>query len=139
MNLVVLCGRFTRDPEIRYTQSGNPVVSFSLAVKRAYKNQAGEYEVDFINCVAWRRTAEIIAEHFKKGEMILINGKLHMEKYTDRENKEIVTWKVIVDAFSFLPKQEPDQRQIKDPNQETSSISHEEPFGQDTKDDNLPF
>ena len=66
MNKVVLIGRLTKDPELRYTQGGTAVANFTLAVNRRFANQSGEREADFINCVAWQKTAEFVANYFKK-------------------------------------------------------------------------
>ena len=83
MNKAVLVGRLTREPELKTTGSGTSVCSFTLAVQRRFKNAEGEYEADFINCVAWRGTAEFIYKHFGKGSQIGITGSIQTEaEYT---------------------------------------------------------
>jgi len=82
INRVVLCGRLTRDPDLRFVGDGKPVVSFTIAVNRTFKNQNGETEADFINCVAWRN-AENIAKFLKKGSMAGVDGRLQTRSYDD--------------------------------------------------------
>ena len=89
MNSVSLVGRFTADPELRYTQSGTAVVGFTLAVQRSYKNGDGEYDADFISCVAWRNTAEFIANYGGKGQRFAVSGELQTRTY-DHEQKGTV-------------------------------------------------
>ena len=74
MNKVLLIGRLTKDPELRYTQSGTAVASFTLAVNRRFSNQSGEREADFINCVAWQKSAEFVANYFRKGQQMALEG-----------------------------------------------------------------
>ena len=76
LNKIFIMGRLTRDPELRRTQSGTPVTSFSLAVDRDFKSQSGEKETDFIDVVAWRQTAEFVARYFTKGRMAVVEGRL---------------------------------------------------------------
>jgi len=80
-NKVVLVGRLTHDPELRYTGTGVPVVKYSLAVNRNYKNAQGFYETDFLNVVSWRKLAEISAKYLKKGKLILVEGRIQSRKY----------------------------------------------------------
>lgn len=76
MNKIMLIGRLTKDPELRYTQSGTAVASFTLAVDRRFSNQSGEREADFINCVAWQKSAEFVANYFHKGKQMALEGRL---------------------------------------------------------------
>ena len=86
LNRIILSGRLTRDPELRRTQSGIPVASFSLAVNRDFKDKAtGETPVDFIDIVAWRHTGEFAANYFAKGSMAVVEGRLQIRDWTDRE------------------------------------------------------
>lgn len=85
LNHIVLQGRFTRDPELRRTQSGTAVCSFSLAVERDVKNQDGTRGVDFIDHVAWKGTAEMISKYFRKGSMAVTEGRLELRTWTDNE------------------------------------------------------
>ena len=102
INCVILVGRLTADPEIRYTQSGIPVANFSIAVERNFKNSAGERETDFINIVAWRKTAELMAEYTKKGHMIGVDGTLQMRKYQTKEGENRTVYEVQADSIQFL-------------------------------------
>lgn len=99
-NLVVLTGRLTADPELKTTQSGVSVTSFSIAVQRQYKS--GEEPItDFINIVAWRHTAEFVAKHFRKGNMIGIEGSIQTRKYTDKNGNNRVVFEVIANNVQF--------------------------------------
>lgn len=91
LNKVILMGRFTRDPELKSTGSGISVTSFSLAVDRDYKGQNGERETDFINCVAWKGTAEFISKHFRKGSMAAIEGRIETRTWDKPEGKGYAT------------------------------------------------
>jgi len=102
LNNVVLVGRLTRDPEVRYTQNGIAVCSFTLAVERNYKNQAGERETDFINCTAWRKLGEIIGQYTSKGNMFGVQGSLQMRKYQDKDGNPRTVYDVVVQDFQFL-------------------------------------
>ena len=101
-NLVVLTGRLTADPELRYTGNNTPVTSFSIAVSRRYK--AGEQaEADFINIVAWRQTAEFVTKYFQKGSMIGIEGSIQTRRYTDKETgKNRTAFEVIANNVQFV-------------------------------------
>lgn len=101
-NLVVLTGRLTADPELRYTGNNTPVTSFSIAVNRRYK--AGEEsQADFINIVAWRQTAEFITKYFSKGSMIGIEGSIQTRRYVDKETgKNRTAFEVIANNVQFV-------------------------------------
>ena len=101
-NLVVLTGRLTADPELRYTPSNIPVTTFSIAVSRRYK--AGEQaEADFINIVAWRQTAEFVTKYFQKGSMIGIEGSIQTRRYIDKETgKNRTAFEVIANNVQFV-------------------------------------
>ena len=85
LNKIFIMGRLTRDPELRRTQSGTAVTSFTLAVDRDFKSQSGEKETDFIDVVAWRSTAEFAAKYFTKGRMAIVEGRLQIRPWTDKE------------------------------------------------------
>ena len=101
-NLVVLTGRLTADPELRYTGNNTPVTSFSIAVSRRYK--AGEQaEADFINIVAWRQTAEFVTKYFQKGSMIGIEGSIQTRRYVDKETgKNRTAFEVVANNVQFV-------------------------------------
>ena len=100
-NKAVIMGRLTADPELRQTQNGVSVTSFSVAVDRPYTNKSGEKEVDFLNVVAWRGTAEFICRFFSVGKPILIDGSIQTRTYTDREGIERRVWEIVADQARF--------------------------------------
>lgn len=103
MNKVLIAGRLTRDPEIRYSQSANPVavVRFGVAVNRRFKRE-GEPDADFINCVAFGKSGEFISKYFKKGMMIGITGTLRVNSWTDNNSQKRITTEVFVEEAEFL-------------------------------------
>ena len=102
MNRVVLVGRLTKDPELRYTPNGVPVSNFTLAVNRTFTNQQGEREADFINCVIWRRPAENVANFLKKGSLAGVDGRLQTRSYDDSDGKRVYVTEVVADSVQFL-------------------------------------
>lgn len=102
MNRVVLVGRLTRDPELRYTPSGVAVATFTLAVNRTFTNQQGEREADFINCVVWRRPAENVANFLKKGSLAGVDGRLQTRSYEDQTGRRVYVTEVVADSVQFL-------------------------------------
>lgn len=102
LNYCVMTGRMTADPELRTTENGTPVLSFSLAVQRNYKpKDSDDYPVDFLNFVAWRGTAEFISKYFRKGSMISVEGNLESRKYTDKEGNNRTAFEVKVERAHF--------------------------------------
>ena len=101
LNKIFIMGRLTRDPELRRTQSGTPVTSFSLAVDRDYKSQSGEKETDFIDVVAWRSTAEFVAKYFTKGRMAIVEGRLQIRPWTDKDGNNRRSAEVVADNIYF--------------------------------------
>ena len=101
LNKIFIMGRLTRDPELRRTQSGTPVTSFSLAVDRDYKTQSGEKETDFIDVVAWRATAEFVAKYFTKGRMAVVEGRLQIRDWQDRDGNKRRSAEVVADNVYF--------------------------------------
>ena len=101
LNKIFLMGRLTRDPELRRTQSGTAVTSFSLAVDRDFKGQNGEKETDFIDVVAWRNTAEFVSKFFTKGRMAIVEGRLQIRDYTDRDGNKRRAAEVVADNVYF--------------------------------------
>ena len=104
MNKVVIIGRFTRDPEIKYTTGENATATarFSLAVNRRFKNKEGNYDADFINCVAFGKTAEFIEKYFTKGMAIGITGRIQTGSYTNKEGQKVYTTDVVVEETEFV-------------------------------------
>ena len=101
LNKIILMGRLTRDPELRRTQSGTAVTSFSLAVDRDFKSQSGEKETDFIDVVAWRNTAEFVSKYFTKGRMAVVEGRLQIRDWTDRDGGKRRSAEVIAENVYF--------------------------------------
>lgn len=102
MNRIVLIGRLTRDPELRYTQSNMPVASFSIAVDRNFANQNGERETDFINIVVWRRQAESCKNYLTKGSQVAIDGRLQIRSYDGQDGQKRYITEVVADNVQFL-------------------------------------
>lgn len=102
LNRIILMGRLTRDPELRHTQTGTPVASFSLAVDRDFKDkQTGEKATDFIDIVAWRQTAEFVSRYFAKGRMAVVEGRLQLRDWTDKEGNKRRSAEVVADNVYF--------------------------------------
>ena len=102
MNKVVLIGRLTRDPELRYTSSNIPSATFSLAVNRPFQNQNGVREADFINIVMWRKQAETAKKYLTKGSLISIEGRIKTRNYDGADGKKVYVTEVVADNFEFL-------------------------------------
>ena len=102
LNHITIMGRLTRDPEIRYTQSQIPVASFTVAVDRDFGGRDGaEKQTDFIDCTAWRSTAEFIGKYFTKGRMIVVSGRLQSRKWETKEGEKRTSWEVVADNVYF--------------------------------------
>ena len=102
MNKVLLIGRLTKDPELRYTQSGTAVASFTLAVNRRFSNQNGEREADFINCVAWQKSAEFVANYFRKGQQMALEGRLQVRTYDGNDGQRRWVTEVVAEQIEFV-------------------------------------
>ena len=101
LNKIVLMGRLTRDPELRKTGNGTAVTSFTLAVDRDYKPQDGERETDFIDIVAWRGTGEFVSKYFSKGRMAVVEGRLQVRDWKDKDGNKRRSTEVIADSVYF--------------------------------------
>ena len=101
MNVICLMGRLTADPELRHTSNQIAVTSFTVAVDRRFVSQGQERQTDFINCVAWRQTAEFITRYFHKGNRIAVNGSLQARPFTDKEGNKRTSYEVVVDNAYF--------------------------------------
>lgn len=102
LNHITIMGRLTRDPELRMTQSQTQVASFTLAVDRDFGGRDGaEKQADFIDCVAWRQTAEFVSKYFSKGRMAVVSGRLQSRKWETREGEKRTSWEVVVDNIYF--------------------------------------
>jgi len=125
MNKVLIIGNLTRDPELLTTSNDNSVCKFTIAANRKFKNANGEYDVDFINCVAWRKTGEFINKYFNKGKKIAVEGMIQTRKYEDKQGNNRTAVDVVVDQAEFV--ESPKKQQIK--------ADDLEPI----EDDDLPF
>lgn len=101
LNRITITGRLTRDPELRTTQNGISVTSFSIANQRNYKNNSGEKETDFFDVVAWRNTAEFVTKYFVKGSLVTVDGRLESRKFTDKEGNKRTAIEIIADNVFF--------------------------------------
>ncbi|WNN67414.1 single-stranded DNA-binding protein [Lactococcus lactis] len=143
INNVVLVGRITRDPELRYTpQQNQAVATFSLAVNRQFKNANGEREADFINCVIWRQQAENLANWAKKGTLIGVTGRIQTRNYENQQGQRVYITEVVADSFQILEskggaKQNDDSLNKIEPNF-ARDHSNDIP-GTEISDDDLPF
>lgn len=102
LNRVILIGRLTHDPELRYTGSGIPVANFSIAVDRPYTNQQGERETDFIRIIVWRKLGEVCAKNLGKGRLVAIEGRLQVRNYEAQDGSKRQAAEVVADSVRFL-------------------------------------
>ncbi|MBP3952617.1 single-stranded DNA-binding protein [Bacillus suaedae] len=102
LNRVVLVGRLTRDPELRYTPNGVAVTNFTLAVNRTFSNKQGEREADFINCVVWQKPAENVANYLKKGSLAGVDGRIQTRSYDNNEGRKVFITEVVAESVQFL-------------------------------------
>ncbi len=101
LNHIVIMGRLTAAPELRYTQQNTPVASFTLAVDRDYQQGGSEKQTDFIPCVAWRGTAEFVSKYFTKGSMAAVSGRLQLRDWTDKDGNKRRTAEVVAESIYF--------------------------------------
>ena len=128
LNHITIMGRLTRDPELRYTQSQTPVASFTLAVDRDFGNRdGGEKQTDFIECVAWRSTAEFVNKYFQKGSMAVVSGRLQIRDWTDREGGKRRSAEVVVDNIYFGESRRRDSSEGSSYDSRSSYSSYEAP------------
>lgn len=130
MNKVILIGRLTKDPELRYTPSGSAVATFILAVNRTFTNQQGEREADFINIVVWGKPAENCANYIVKGSQVAIDGRIQVRTYETQEGQKRWVTEVVANSVQFL-----DSRGKKGDKPEDSNIGREVDFNED----DIPF
>lgn len=120
LNTAAIVGRLGKDPELRTTQSGKSVTSFSLAVQRPRKNQNGEYEADWIDVQAWGATAEFICKHFQQGQLMAVSGRIQTRVYTDRDGKARKAVEIVAQDASFC-----ESRKREEPVKQPSSFSRD--------------
>jgi single-strand DNA-binding protein len=152
LNRVVLVGRLTKDPDLRYTPSGVATASFTLAVNRTFTNQQGEREADFINCVVWRKAAENVANYLRKGSLAGVDGRIQTRSYEGQDGKRVYVTEVIAESVQFLDTRNNDSQSNNRNNQSSNQSSQQnnnrsgyvnDPFAPgsqiDISDDDLPF
>ena len=131
LNRIIVMGRMTRDPELRRTNSGTAVASFTVAVDRDFKSQSGEKETDFIDVVVWRNTAEFVSKYFSKGRMAVVEGRLQLRDWTDKDGGKRRTAEIVADSVYFG-----------DSKRDSGDTAQSEPqggFSEVEDDGNLPF
>lgn len=133
LNKIILMGRLTRDPELRKTGNGTAVTSFSLAVDRDYKPQDGERETDFIDVVAWRGTAEFVFKYFSKGRMAVVEGRLQVRDWTDKDGNKRRSTEVLAESVYFG-----DSKKVSDSDTPTEPSGEFKEVPEDEKGE-LPF
>lgn len=135
-NKIILIGRLTADIELKQTNNGTSVTSFALAVQKPYNKENDHPEADFIDCVAWKTTAEFISKYFEKGSKLAVCGRLQTRTYEDKEGKKRKVTEVVVDEVDFVEK----KSESSHPNPETSSKKKAKPPEPDIEDsDECPF
>ena len=143
MNKVQLVGRLTRDPEIRYSQGENATATarFSVAVNRRFKNSDGNYDADFINCVAFGKSAEFVEKYFKKGMAIGLTGRIQTGSYTNKDGQKVYTTDVVVEETEFVESKGASNTDNSNSSRTTPSVSNNSDFVNipDGVDEELPF
>lgn len=128
LNRIIIMGRLTRDPELRHTQSDTAVTSFTLAVDRDFKGEDGKRATDFIDVVAWRDAAEFVAKYFIKGRMAIVEGRLQLRDWKDKDGNARRSAEVIADNVYFG-----------DSKKEASESTPEDPLPEQAEDEQMPF
>lgn len=138
MNTVVLIGRTTRDPELRRTGNGTAVTSFTLAVNRDFKTNDGQ-EADFIQCVAWKKTAELLYQYVHKGDRIAVNGSIRTRNYEDSHGKKVYVTEVLVNHVEFLETKNRDDSPSNQNKSDPYNGLGNPGYGYDIDNSKLPF
>lgn len=146
INRIVLVGRLTKDPDLRYTPNGKSVASFTLAVNRRFSNQSGERETDFIDIVVWGKTAETCANYLGKGRLAGVEGRLQIRNFETKDGQKRKAAEVVADDVIFLDSGNKQKANAPAPAaQETANSSNDEDFGSEIKlsqnnnEDTVPF
>lgn len=140
MNKVVLMGRLTKDPEVRYTQNTNTLVaSFSLAVNRRFAKQGEERQADFINIVAWSKTGEFCSKYFKKGQQVGIIGRIQTRNWEDENQQKHYITEVVAEEAYFADSKKDGEGSSSFANTFGNNVSEASEFAVTTSDDDLPF
>lgn len=150
INNVVLVGRLTKDPDLKYTASGTAVSTFTLAVNRNFTNQSGNREADFINCVIWRKSAETLANYAKKGTLLGVTGRIQTRSYENQQGQRVYLTEVVAENFQLLESRSTNQQHKNNDlnnfngqgaSNKNNNESAGDPFGGSSIDvsDDLPF
>lgn len=153
LNRVILIGRLTKDPELRYTPSGTAVASFTLAVDRARTNQSGERETDFIPIIVWQKAAEACAQYLHKGRLAAVDGRMQIRSYDNRDGQKVRVAEVVAESVRFLERSlrqdnagaPPSTSSTRSPSTQRESDNRylDDPFADDVNldisEDDLPF
>ena len=140
-NRSIIVGRFTSDPELKITPSGVEVCSFTLAVDRPFKSQSGEKQTDFINCVAWRNTAEFLSRYFQKGSAALVEGSIQVRQYTDKNGNKRTAWEIVADNVRFVESKGSNESRPAPKHADSGTISapNDQDFTEIEDNGDLPF
>ena len=139
INNTVLVGRLTKDVELRYTQSNVAVATFTLAVNRTFKNESGEREADFINCVMWRQQAENLANWAKKGALIGITGRIQTRSYDNQQGQRVYVTEVVAENFQLMGSRKEGSQPVVDNHDQQAPNFARSSNPMDISDDDLPF
>ena len=139
MNKVILIGRLTRDPELKKTPTGVSVTTFSIAVDRNFTKEDGTRDVDFINCLCWRKQAENVARYTSKGSQIAVNGRLQVRNYDDRDGNRRFVTEVVADNVTFLSQKKQVETQVEPHIEEEPDFNFLDNDEVELTDDDLPF
>lgn len=140
LNLTALMGRLTTDPELKHTQSGVPVCSFTLAVDRSYVKQGEQRQTDFIDIVAWRSTAEFVSRYFHKGQLVAVQGSIQTRTYEDKQGNKRKAVDVLADTVHFAePRRQDNNSPSPAPAPAASPYSQGDFSSFEQVDDDLPF
>lgn len=135
MNNVSIVGRMTKDADLRYTPNGVAVANFTLAINRPFKNQQGEHDADFINCVVWRKAAENLASYMSKGSRVGVEGRIQSRTYEDKDGKTVFVTEVIAESVHFLES----KNESKGNNSQQSNQSNKQSQNTQNQGGNNPF
>ena len=138
-NKVILVGNMTADPELKQTQGGASVSSFSIAVNRRFKGENGQQDCDFINIVAWRQQAEFVTRYFKKGQAILVCGQLQTRTWTDNQGNKRNATEVVADEVSFVGNNSSNTEAKSQPYMPSAYTTNNQNFEEIPNDGSLPF
>ena len=139
LNRVVLTGRLTRNPDLKYTQNGVAVANGNIACNRPFKNQQGENEADFINFVVWKKAAENLANYMKKGSQIGIDGRLQTRTYENNNGQTVFVTEVVADSVQFLESKGSQTQQQPQQNQQQHQTFGQAGESLEISDDDMPF